>query len=188
VHCRPLKETHAAANLKETLGLPVFLPEVRKRSRGKEQLALLFPRYLFVQANLHEVKLSSINSTPGVVRLLDFGGGPLPISHSMVSEIRERVESLNEQGGLPAHNFRPGDTVWLKSGPLRGLHAVFVGPMTPSARVKVLLHFLGRLNEVQVDVETLERKPDPPRALEERSPRGTRGRGRAVNRANRYQS
>ena len=36
---------------------------------------------------------------------------------------------------------------------------VFVGPTTPSKRVRVLLYLLGRLKEVQVDVDALEKIP-----------------------------
>jgi transcriptional antiterminator RfaH len=178
VHCKPSKEYQTAAVLKQRLGLGVYLPDVTSRVRGKEQPKPFFPGYLFIQTNLQQVRMSSINTTPGVVRLLEFGSGPMPVPNTVIHAIQTRIDALNEQGGLPTHDFLPGEQVLLKSGPLRGLQAAFVGPTTPSARVKVLLHFLGRLNEVTVDVDALERAQEYPQRGRER---GTRGKGRKIN-------
>jgi transcriptional antiterminator RfaH len=177
VHCRPLKEAQAATNLRERLGVSVYQPQVIKRVRGRTQLTPIFPRYLFVQADLRHVQLSSINSTPGVIRLLDFGAGPVPLTDRMINSIREIVESLNMRGGLPTHQFSPGETVLLKGRPWHGLEAVFVGSMTSRARVVVLLEFLGRMNKVEIDIDIVEKAPvdrvGPP-SLPTRV-RGTRG-------------
>jgi len=180
-HCKPLKEGFAAAALKETLGLVVYAPEVTRLMRGKVQPAPYFPGYLFVRADLRRTKLSSINATPGVVRVLDFGGGPVVVPDATLATIREWVERLNARGGSPGHAFRPGDAVWLTKGPLRGMQAVFVGPTTPSARVKVLLQMLGRLNEVQVEVTALARARSSPPAPAYEQSRRTRGRGRRIS-------
>jgi transcriptional antiterminator RfaH len=139
-----------------------------------------FPGYLFVNAVLDEVALSSINTTPGVVRLLEFAGEWAPVPEVAISAIKKRLAALNAQGGLPSHNFHLGDTVRLKSGPFSGLQALFRGPMTPSARVKILLDFLGRPNEVEVDVEALTPGHDCSRPNGQRR---TRGRGRRIRTA-----
>lgn len=179
--CKPLRELQASAVLRGRLGLSAYVAEVSKWVRGEEKQSPFFPGYIFVQADLGQVTLSSINSTPGVVRLLEFGGALQTVPDSVIEMIRERVDSFNAEGGLPAHEFQPGDTVLLKSGPLKGLEAVFISPTTPGARVKVLLQFLGRLNEVQVEVDDLEKvqaapQNTPPAPLERR----TRGRGRPI--------
>jgi len=177
-HCKPLKEHHAALALQNAHNVTVYVPEVSRRMRGQVQPAPFFPGYIFVQANLGAVSRSSINATPGVVRLLEFGGGPPRIPDAIVEAIREQVNGLNARGGLPAHNFHPGDPVTLASGPLKGLEGVFIGPMKPNARVKVLLQFLGGLHQAEVDAHSLERassNPVPP--IERR----TRGGGRKIN-------
>ncbi len=177
-HCKPGSETLAARGLTERLGLTIYLAEVSRHVRKETKLAPLFPGYFFVQADLGAVSISSINSTPGMRGILQFGGEPQAIPEALVTAIRERVERLNAEGGLPAHNFQGGDAVLLKSGPLKGLEAVFLGPTTPAGRVKVLLHFLGRLNEVRVDADDLE-----PAATQARPAmkRYTRGRGRRIS-------
>ena len=150
-HCRPGSESLAAWGLTECLGLTTYLAEVSKRIREETTQTPLFPGYFFVQADLGAVSISSINSTPGIRGILELGGEAQAIPETLVAAIRERVDKLNAEGGLPAHTFQDGDAVLLKSGPLKGLEAVFLGPTTPGGRVKVLLHFLGRLNEVRVD-------------------------------------
>jgi transcriptional antiterminator RfaH len=178
VHCKPARELHAVSALKEGLELVSYLPQVCKQLRGKIKQTPLFPGYLFVQADLGQVAATSINGTPGVVQLLRMGGKPQWVPDTVVQAIQERVDRLNAGGGLPNHSFQIGDQVRLKRGPLRGLNAVFMGPMTPAARVSVLLEFLGRMNQVQVEVDYLERSYEPPKPQHQRT---TRGRGRTIN-------
>lgn len=175
VQCKPHGEWHAAATLQSNLDLKVYLPVVQRYFRGQVQSAPFFPGYLFVQADLHEITVSRINAMPGVVRLVAFGDIPQPVPLHVLEAIHAGVESINTHGGLP--HFHPGETVRLKDGPLRGLEAVFVGPLKPSERVRVLLEFLGRLSEVEVDANSLEstNSGSPPR-----QERRTRGRGRRI--------
>jgi transcriptional antiterminator RfaH len=177
VHCKPLRELQAAIALESYLQLVVYLPELRRRFRGQVQRSPFFPGYLFVRANLQIVRFSSINTTPGVMRLVSFGGAPQPVPDAAIEAIRELVDDLNRLGVLPEHNFRPGDTVQLKDGPLQGLKATFAGPMKPSQRVRVLINFLGGCRKAEVDVHLLERVgPEPTTSRERR----TRGQGRKI--------
>ncbi len=177
VHCKPFKEEQVAATLEHPMGLMVYLPEVRRRFRGQLQRAPIFPRYLFVRANLQEVRLSSLNAAPGVLRLVMFGEMPQPVPVAVIEALRERVDRINDRGGLLDHQFRPGEMVRLTDGPLQGLEAIFIGPMKPSERVRVLIDFLGQLREAEVDVDLVERSGS---ALPLRCERRTRGRGRRI--------
>ena len=179
VHCKPFKERYAATALEDRLGLTVYLPEVRRFFRKQVQWTPLFPRYLFVQANLQRVTFSSINTTPGVLGLVTVGGTPQTVPPAVIQELCQRVNNLNAQGGLSEHDFFPGGAVRLKAGPLRGMEAVFVGPMTPSQRVRVLIDFLGRLREAEVDLDALEHANSWPAPKRERR---TRGKGRRITR------
>jgi transcriptional antiterminator RfaH len=177
VHCKPLKEWQAARVLEEHFGLTVYLPEIRRRFRGQIQRTPFFPRYLFVRVNLERVPVSSINTTPGVLRLVMLGEMPQPVLPAAIEFIHRQVEELNNRGGLIEHRFAPGDSVWLKDGPFQGLQALFVGPMKPTERVWVLIDFLGSLREAQVDIDVLERTS----AKATQKPlRRTRGKGRRI--------
>jgi transcription antitermination factor NusG len=175
VHCKRLNERQAATALEKRLGLATYLPEIQRRRRGQVRCSPFFPSYLFVWADLREVIMSHINAMPGVLRLISFGDLPQPVPISVVEEIRQRVDELNAHGGLIPHNFRPGDALRLKEGPLQGLDVVFVGSARPSDRVRVLLEFLGRLSEVKVTVDLLERVSAGSTLKPERR---TRGKGR----------
>jgi transcriptional antiterminator RfaH len=178
-HCQRLKEWQAAAALEEHLDLAVYLPEVRRRGSRHVRRSPFFPGYLFVRADLRQVALSRINAMPGVLRLVAFGDLPQSVPVAVIEEIRQRVDDLNTHGGLPAHDFRPGETLRLKDGPLHALEAIFVGPTDPSERVQVLIEFLGSLRKMDVDASWLERAGDAPAPWRERR---TRGNGRLIKR------
>jgi transcriptional antiterminator RfaH len=161
VHCKPRKESYAASVLKNHLGLFIFLPESRIRVRGELRQVPFFPGYLFAQANLQKVPPSHINSCPGVLRLVGFGGDPQPVPLLVIETISEEISRLNTMGSAPYHGFSPGDSVRVKQGPLQDLEMVFVGPTSPSKRVRVLLNFLGRLKEVYVHADALEKIARP---------------------------
>jgi len=187
-HIQPLKERYAAQNLGQQLGLTVFLPEVRRYFRGVVEEVPLFPRYLFVKADLGVTALSRINATEGVNRLVAFGDAPLPVPDETVRALYERVAVLNREGGLAEHGFRSGEAVEIVGGPLRGLEAIFIGPTEPSERVRVLIEFLGQLQQVQIDVGKLGRLDGAMAAnfadlAGQRHPRRTRGKGRKIRSA-----
>lgn len=181
VQAKPRQERRAAAALELLWRTPTFLPEVLQPARrGQRSLAPLFPAYLFVQVDLAQTPLSGLNATPGVVRVVEIGGRPQPVPEPVVEALRRRVAEVNEAGGLPTHPFRPGEVVQIAHGPLAGLEAVFVGPMRPAQRVRVLLNFLGGLTEAEVAVDALASRP--PAAGERERVRRTRGRGRRIRR------
>lgn len=90
--------------------------------------------------------------TPGVVRLISFGDRAQPVPDSFISTLRTQLERVNADRGIAAHAFHVGARVRLTDGPLEGLEALFRGTMEPSRRADVLLEFMGRLQEVKVDI------------------------------------
>ncbi len=179
VHTKPQKELLAASMLAERLRLSVYLPEVLQTYRQRVQPRPFFPRYVFVQADLNLVEPTAINAIPGVICLVAFGDKPQALPPDMVNAIHERIDAINAAGGLPRHDFHPGDRVRLTAGPLQGLEAVFEGPMRPSQRVMIFLEFLGRMQKTEVPIEYIERISAGQAAHERK--RTTRGRGRKIH-------
>lgn len=175
VHTKARQELLSASLLEQRLAAVVLLPQVRQRYRGQMRTAPLFPGYLFVELDLEQVEASAVNNTPGVIRLVAFGGLPKPVPAKVIHALQARLAEIDAQGGLPQHPFHEGDRVRLTGGPLAGLEAVFVGPMRPAERVRVLLDFMGREQEAQVPVEDLEPAGGPAKR-----PRRTRGKGRPI--------
>jgi transcriptional antiterminator RfaH len=183
VHTKARQELLAAGLLEQHLAATVLLPQVRQRTRGQMRVAPLFPGYLFVELDLDAVEASAVNNTPGVIRLVAFGGVPKPVPARVIQALQARLAEIDAQGGLPQHPFKEGDRVRLTGGPLAGLEAVFVGPMRPAERVRVLLEFLGQEQEALVPVADLEPAGGPARR-----PRRTRGKGRVIRSSSTHQS
>ncbi len=184
IRCQSRKERYAANAIKSYLGLCVYIPEYKRKSRGTLKHFPLFPGYIFVQADFQKVSPSQINASPGVLGLVAFGGDPPPVPHNVIEEIAERSKYLDTYKNEP---FCPGDVVRVKhAGPLQELEMIFMGPMTASSRVCVLLSFLGRLKQVYLDRETLEKVSSHTGSennainAQYHKHRYTRGRGRVI--------
>ncbi len=178
VHSRPRRELMVASLLGEYETTNVFLPEVWQHRKQGKRLVPLFPGYLFAQIDLERYPTSIIRRTPGVIKLVSHDYQPQLVADAVVRSLQERVSQLNNQGGLLPHTFSEGDRVLFNEGPFQGLEAVFAGPMHPSERVQVLLHFLGQEQKIEVEVGSIEKVP-PPTGRAKRA-RRTRGRGRKI--------
>lgn len=176
VHTKTNKELLAADRLEQLLHVQIFLPEVLQKHRGKIQPRPLFPNYLFVQADLQHLEVTSINRTPGVLRLVSVEGIPLPVKEDVIEQLQIEVAKLNAHGGWSPQVYQPGEEVRLREGPLQGLHAIFVRHLPAKERVVVLLSFLGQQNEIEVDLAAVERVSQI-----RRRGRTTRGRGRFIH-------
>ncbi len=172
------RELLAATMLELHLGLAVYLPQVMQRRYGRSGLAPLFPGYLFVTSDPAHFVRSAVDGQPGVVHVVSVGATPCVVDEAVLAALQARVEVVNAAGGLPVHPFKPGDAVRLRYGPLEGMEAIFVGPTTPSARVEILLRFLGRTQRARVAVSELEPVAAP--RVEAHPPRRTRGHGRRI--------
>jgi transcriptional antiterminator RfaH len=181
IHTHPRRELLVTSLLSRYDELTFFLPEVLQHRRGERQLVPLFPGYLFVQLDLTSSAAGKLIHTPGVIGLVGSERQPLPVAAETVSAIQEQVVRVNAQGGLSPHPFSPGDPVVIKSGPLQGLDAVFVGPLHPTQRVQVLLHFLGQEQQVTVEASLLEKANLSQQAPVTPRPRRTRGHGRQIH-------
>jgi transcription antitermination factor NusG len=152
----------------------VYLPMLPplKRSGKVMPPTPLFPGYLFCRCDLAELPLSALRWLPGLRCVVGFDHEPAIVPDEAIQLIQERLAAIRQTGIWPLYPFRPGDMVQIKAGPLQGLLAVFNGPVHPVERVRILIEFLGRVNEVEVSPDLLEPVRNPPRR--------TRGRGRWI--------
>jgi transcriptional antiterminator RfaH len=177
IHCQSGKEKSTSESLRINLGLSIYVPEEKVWRKGNAHFMPWFPGYFFIQADLQRMAPSQINTSPGVLRLLECEGVAQEVPAALVETLRTEVDRLNEYRSVPNQGLRPGDIVYMMAGPFRGLESVFVGPLTPSKRVQVLLNFLGRSTKVEVEVTALEKRTEnvSPQLI-----RTTRGKGRQV--------
>ena len=151
VRAKARKEDYAVQQL-ERRGVAVFMPRILEW--GRDEVAPLFPGYLFVHIVLIE-QYYRVVWAPGVRSFVAFGPTPTPVQDSAIRFI---VASAGEGGVIrPLSPFKAGDRVQIKSGPLAGLMAVVQRPCSQLGRVQILLDFLRRGATVELPVGLVDR-------------------------------
>lgn len=141
-------------------GIETYLPVLKPggtRSSRKAHPTPFFSNYLFARLDLTRIPLSSINWSPGVNRVVSFGGRPAVVADDVLDWLKchlAQVDSTDYFRGLP---LQPGDRLRLVKGPLREMEAVFDQRLSSQDRVRVLVEILGRLTACDVDLECLRR-------------------------------
>jgi transcriptional antiterminator RfaH len=159
VHTKPHKE-QGVRELLLSRGIETYLPTLVESSKGfprKEEQRPLFSCYLFVHLDLTRVALSAVNWSPGVNRVVSFGGQPAVVPDEVLQWLQqrlERIDSWHYYRGLP---LRPGDRLRVTKGPLKGMEAIFDQRLSSGDRARVFVEILGRLTACQVGLWDLER-------------------------------
>jgi transcriptional antiterminator RfaH len=181
LHTKPNAEYQVATALAQR-EIEIYLPELppSKSEKGRRHRRPFFPCYLFARMDFKRIGFSTIQWTPGLRRVVAFGDEPAAVPDELIALIQQKLSEWEARGGIPAHNFQPGDPVRIKQGPFQDMVAIFDGPATPSQRVQVLLEILGQARRVQLDVKDLEKSAQPDASVSEKRPRRTRGRGRRI--------
>ncbi|HWF06740.1 MAG TPA: transcription termination/antitermination NusG family protein [Candidatus Angelobacter sp.] len=151
---------HQVASILRTKEYEEFLPTSNTKKRGgSSSSAPLFPGYVFCRMNPHAHGL--VMTTPGVIRIVGFGGKPVPIDPEEIQSIQLIVKS-----GVPTcmlHGLHPGDKVCITEGPLQGAIGVLASIHAPR-RFVVSLSMMMRTVAVEVKPEWITMlQPLPPR-------------------------
>ena len=149
VHTKPREELRALENLSRQ-GFECFLPmlgvEKIVRGRLKTVTEPMFSRYLFVESESQNQNFSLIRSTKGVNKLLSFGAQPCEVSNKVIDALKAMAA---EQSTQVQTLFKPGDSVKISDGPLKGLSGVFK-EANGDIRAFVLLELLSKTHKVDV--------------------------------------
>jgi transcription antitermination factor NusG len=99
-----------------------FLPMRQVEDNGKKQSRNipLFSGYVFCRCNPDAVPL--IVTTPGVLRILSFGGVPALVEDAEICAIKQVISSGNDY--RPAPYLRVGQVIRVLAGPLQGLRGI----------------------------------------------------------------
>ena len=160
-YTKPGAELWARTNLWER-GFDVYLPLYQKRRRHARRTdyvaAPLFPRYLFVSADLETGVSRGITFAPGVSSLIAFGGDPAPVPDAIIAEIRANESEDGmvdiDHGHGVASRYQPGDKVRIAEGPMADSVGIFHA-RSADQRVFILLDLLGRQVQVKVHAKAL---------------------------------
>ena len=156
VWTKPRQEECARQHL-ERQGFEVLLPHAQERKRCGTRMLWqtnpLFPRYLFVRANLREQSIAPIRSTRGCVGPVRIAGQPAFVPSAVISELRHRTATPPVLD--PSDKWRADQLLQITDGPLAGLTALFQ-TRDGDARVRVLLHWLGQWQRANLSLAVLE--------------------------------
>jgi transcriptional antiterminator RfaH len=160
-YTKPGAEVWARTNLWER-GLEVYLPQYQKRRRHARRTdyvaASLFPRYLFVSADLEAGVSRAITYAPGVSNLISFGGQAASVPAAIIAEIRahEGEDGMVDidRGQGAASRYQPGDKVRIAEGAMADSVGIFHA-RTADQRVFILLNLVGRQVQVKVHASVL---------------------------------
>jgi len=151
VTVRHQHERQVAAAL-QTVGVQTFVPlyPVRRRwsDRVKEIDAPLFPGYVLGRFAMPD--RLKVMRTPGVVRIVGFGGVPARIGDREIDNVRLAVESKLKLGPCP--HLRAGDRVRIAEGPLRGVEGTLLRDKG-AVRLVIGIELLQRSIAVELERE-----------------------------------
>lgn len=116
----PRSEKRVASML-EYKGYQHFAPTYLSRKKWSDRIKVLeeplFPGYVFVRISGSTLG-GLLCSTPGVIRILSFGGRPIPIPDSELDTVRR----LTFRGRpLPIGHVNSGDRIQIRDGPFAGI-------------------------------------------------------------------
>jgi transcription antitermination factor NusG len=143
LHSKPNKEEFLCDQLLSH-DLESFCPHVRVQvvNPRARKVRPYFPGYVFVRADLDNVKASSLDWMPGATGLVAFDAQPADVPDGLLQAIRRRVEEINAAGGELLESLKPGETVIVQDGPFAGYEAIFDARLSGLDRVRVFLRLL----------------------------------------------
>ena len=126
----------------------IFLPQhkVEKLVDGKRTIKKepLFPQYLFAKLNTKNTNWTSIKSTRGINKIVEFGAGPAKVETDVIRELR-KLDSMP-----PEPYMKIGENIKVVSGPLQGLSAIYEAADGLSRSI-ILLQFMQQNQKIKID-------------------------------------
>jgi transcriptional antiterminator RfaH len=162
---QPKHEHIAAAHLRMLEGVTVFCPRIRFRRPTRQGLVwvteAMFPGYLFAQFELAEMH-RQVRYAHGVSGIVQFGGRYPTVEEAALLQLRNTT-GVAEVKEL-SYTLSQGDEVKILNGAFTGLEAVVTQVLPAKERVKVLMDFLGRKMEAEVEHSRVLLQVDHPLA------------------------
>ena len=161
-YCLQAKHKHehiAAAHLRELNGVRVFCPRIRFRRQTRTRVAwvteALFPGYLFAHFDMVRMQ-RAVGYAQGVRCIVRFANRYPSIDEPVVDQLRQQVGEAEIR--LIDYEPSQGDPVKVAEGAFAGLDAVVTQIVPARARVRVLLEFLGRKVEAELERSSVLRR------------------------------
>jgi transcriptional antiterminator RfaH len=143
LHTKPHKERQVLYYFRQR-NIETYLPllHVHPVNPRAARERAFFPCYIFAHLDIQSQGIASVQWTPGLRRVLEFGGQPATVPDRYVAELKQRVAAISAAGGLLFDGLKQGDTVRITNGPFAGYEAIFDARLAGTERVRVLLEWL----------------------------------------------
>jgi transcriptional antiterminator RfaH len=156
---QPKHEHIAAAHLRLLEGVTVFCPRIKFKRATRQGLVrvteAMFPGYLFARFELSELHLR-VRSTHGVSGIVRFADRYPTVEEGALAKLRNHLGDTEIK--MLSDELSEGDQVQIVAGAFVGLDAVVTQVLSAKERVKVLMDFLGRKMEAEVQCSTVLRQ------------------------------
>jgi transcriptional antiterminator RfaH len=154
LHAKPHRERQVCSFL-ESEGFEVYLPLIPAGRRTRRKPLPFFSCYLFARLD-GVLDFSAVRWTPGLRRIVSFGGKPAIVPEEVICALQKRLAWLHDSGQT-VYPFKSGDRVVVRSGPLADLEAIFEERLSSRERARILVQCLGRWTRCEVDIDDLKR-------------------------------
>jgi len=133
-----------------------FLPMCRTRRNWSDRIKTieqpLFPGYVFVRCPLSSV--GKVRGTPGIIRIVSFGGKPCPVPDAQIRALQRVIDSNRGLTSFPY--LAAGQKVQIVAGPLSGITGIII-QLKNRHRLIVAVDLIMR--SVSVEIDELEAEP-----------------------------
>jgi transcriptional antiterminator RfaH len=153
LRCKPRKEDVVWRQVRSQ-GFEVFYPRLRVQpvNPRASKYRPYFPGYMFVQANIEAVGLSTFQWMPHAIGLVSFGDEVPVVPDNLIHAIQRRVDEIAAAGGELFDGLNRGDAIVINEGPFSGYEAIFDARLPGSERVRVLLQLLNSQRQVPIEL------------------------------------
>jgi transcriptional antiterminator RfaH len=152
LRAQPKREHIAAAHLRMLEGVTVFCPRIRFKRPTRQGVVwvteAMFPGYFFANFDLRE-RHRQVRYAHGVIGIVQFGNRYATIEDGALALLRE--ETGVDEIKVLRYELSLGHQVKIVGGIFAGLETVVTQILSAKERVKILLDFLGRQIEVEVE-------------------------------------
>src|SRR5829696_3115649 len=140
---KPRKERFLCEQLR-LRHIETFFPCIRMRPAKPRipKFQAYFPGYVFGHVDLEAYGRSILEWIPGAIKIVNFGGEPVPVQDYLINTLRQHLESINTIDTKESNNFHHGDVVGIHGGPFDGFEGIFNTRLPGRDRVEVLLRML----------------------------------------------
>jgi len=129
-----------------------FLPICRTRRKWSDRVKVidqpLFPGYVFVRTQSYSV--GKIYRTPGIIRIVSFGGRPCSVPDIQIEALQRIIDSKRDISSIPY--LAVGQKVQIVTGPLSGLIGI-ISHYRNCGRLVVSVDLIMRSIVVEIDGE-----------------------------------